>query len=660
MEVSILKIKHFFYRPIALMLAVIFFVFAPLGAYLDSRTGKMQSKAFVLELAAGYTIWEILSAYACALLGVVITVEVVDLYNSEFRGLACKKYFDTWQMNMAEFFVQFVTMFDSSYDLSDFPDLDLSDYDTIDNTAMIMDRYYQHLLDLEEPLIADPDMQDLIDMSLEAFLDQLGAMPDDAFSGGDDGGSGDDGDKDDSPSPVENGKARHEDNQALCNYLNYIIHCFEANSTFYQPGNFFSPGDDSTIILSAYTINMLVQYALTDYSGIKLASLPSEVFYTSLNDGAGYYTCRGGGVYEITDLVTGYSVTLDLTKYSHRYAFAISQYNQDTVYVGTYRSFTIFICDTVTDKLVSQMDIIDPSTLNPIQPTFTINYKDEFRDFLDSVLGVYYYHGVEDAPARLDSLIGSEHIEDGDYKSACKRYDKDIRLEYAFPRLVVHVERLSATHNYINKNGTSAYTVMTIPSIFDGIPMIPIDAKESFGKIEPLSYRVDASTAVDVFNKSITVTSDDAIQVVESVSAGTVPPTIGVLTPDIVVTDSSTVVPDISDTPLVPDVPVTPVDPGGSDVSGNPDMDSMKTPVGITDKFPFCVPFDLIDCVKVWNVQPKKPVFEIPFEVKSLGIKEIIVVDLTVFDSVTSFLRFLILLSYIAFLVVLTRNIVKG
>lgn len=84
----------------------------------------------------------------------------------------------------------------------------------------------------------------------------------------------------------------------------------------------------------------------------------------------------------------------------------------------------------------------------------------------------------------------------------------------------------------------------------------------------------------------------------------------------------------------------------------------------ISDKFPFCIPFDLIDCIKVLESKSIPPRWEIPFIV-DLGFasaNESVVIDLSTEDwqPLVKIVRGFILLFYIFGLVLLTRNLIKG
>ena len=70
------------------------------------------------------------------------------------------------------------------------------------------------------------------------------------------------------------------------------------------------------------------------------------------------------------------------------------------------------------------------------------------------------------------------------------------------------------------------------------------------------------------------------------------------------------------------------------------------------DKFPFCLAKDVGDIISVFDVDPKAPVFKIPF------VSEELTFDLTEFELWFDIMRFFILIGFIISLIVLTRGII--
>ena len=91
----------------------------------------------------------------------------------------------------------------------------------------------------------------------------------------------------------------------------------------------------------------------------------------------------------------------------------------------------------------------------------------------------------------------------------------------------------------------------------------------------------------------------------------------------------------------------------------DPEPDEFFTE-GLSDKFPFCIPFDLIEFIEVLNADPETPHFEIPIKLDKPHIEYTMVIDLGLFDGIASLLRKLELLVFCVGLILLTRNIIKG
>ena len=80
----------------------------------------------------------------------------------------------------------------------------------------------------------------------------------------------------------------------------------------------------------------------------------------------------------------------------------------------------------------------------------------------------------------------------------------------------------------------------------------------------------------------------------------------------------------------------------------------------MASKFPFCIPFDLINAIKVLAADAEAPHFEIPIVNERLGIDESIVVDFEKFESVALICRWTEVVGFIIMLVNRTRGLIKG
>ena len=94
------------------------------------------------------------------------------------------------------------------------------------------------------------------------------------------------------------------------------------------------------------------------------------------------------------------------------------------------------------------------------------------------------------------------------------------------------------------------------------------------------------------------------------------------------------------------------------------DPDKVKTPQ-LLKKFPFCVPWDVVDLISAFSAEKKAPIFKMPFKLNSrqsnkINIDENIIVDFSKYEKLASICRWFFRLMFIAGLVILTRYIVKG
>ena len=94
-------------------------------------------------------------------------------------------------------------------------------------------------------------------------------------------------------------------------------------------------------------------------------------------------------------------------------------------------------------------------------------------------------------------------------------------------------------------------------------------------------------------------------------------------------------------------------------VIGTPDS-SVTVDSIIVDKFPFCIPYDLISCVTVLKAEAAPPVWKVPFVIDSINFRYEITIDLTEWTMVVAVIRGFLLLMFIVGLVVLTRSLIRG
>lgn len=124
-------------------------------------------------------------------------------------------------------------------------------------------------------------------------------------------------------------------------------------------------------------------------------------------------------------------------------------------------------------------------------------------------------------------------------------------------------------------------------------------------------------------------------------------PVISTLTPDMVIVDDVVI-----DPPIVVDPPVV-----------VPDLDFgdwILDGAGISDKFPFCVPFDLVYLVKGLNASPVAPKFTVPVNFGFVGVEEEFVFDFAEWEKPITVIRWGILLSWTVGLILLSRKVIRA
>ena len=100
------------------------------------------------------------------------------------------------------------------------------------------------------------------------------------------------------------------------------------------------------------------------------------------------------------------------------------------------------------------------------------------------------------------------------------------------------------------------------------------------------------------------------------------------------------------------------LEPGDTDE----DVENMKLPTSIADKFPFCIPFDVIYLVKAMNASSEVPRFELPFKIhyQNINYEHTFIVDMTEWDTAVKILRTMLDLLFIAQLISTTRELIRG
>lgn len=113
----------------------------------------------------------------------------------------------------------------------------------------------------------------------------------------------------------------------------------------------------------------------------------------------------------------------------------------------------------------------------------------------------------------------------------------------------------------------------------------------------------------------------------------------------------------VTDVPYEKDATDAP--PADTDVTLNDSLADYKTE-GLTSLFPFCIPFDLINCIRLLVATGEAPCWVFPFKVPMLGLEETITIDLAKWDSVAAICRSVETLLFIGLLISRTREMIRG
>lgn len=105
--------------------------------------------------------------------------------------------------------------------------------------------------------------------------------------------------------------------------------------------------------------------------------------------------------------------------------------------------------------------------------------------------------------------------------------------------------------------------------------------------------------------------------------------------------------PDNPDKPVIPDNPDNPT-------NNDTFLADLK------HLFPFCIPFDLVDCFKLFNAEPVTPRVEFPVHFGIINYDHTFVIDLKDFDKAAVVCRSTFLIIYMTGLILATRALIKG
>lgn len=99
----------------------------------------------------------------------------------------------------------------------------------------------------------------------------------------------------------------------------------------------------------------------------------------------------------------------------------------------------------------------------------------------------------------------------------------------------------------------------------------------------------------------------------------------------------------------------------GTDPDLDPDSPFKPVPAkGIQDKFPFCIPFDLVDAFELFVAEPETPVWKFSFNIPEINRTVEFEIDLSMFDDLARLTRLLLMAAFIIALIVGTRSLISN
>ncbi len=118
--------------------------------------------------------------------------------------------------------------------------------------------------------------------------------------------------------------------------------------------------------------------------------------------------------------------------------------------------------------------------------------------------------------------------------------------------------------------------------------------------------------------------------------------------------------PDPSPEPNPNPDPSNPDNGSDGDSSGDSDIDKGSFVRDLRTLFPFCIPFDLIDCIRLFNAEPVTPKVELPIHFPIVNVDYTFTIDLKDFDGVAKICRSMFMILFIIGLVLATRPLIRG
>lgn len=118
--------------------------------------------------------------------------------------------------------------------------------------------------------------------------------------------------------------------------------------------------------------------------------------------------------------------------------------------------------------------------------------------------------------------------------------------------------------------------------------------------------------------------------------------------------------PDTSTDPEPEPSPKPNPDTPDEDKKNDTDVDKGSFTRDLKALFPFCIPFDLVDCFRLFNSKPETPCVKFPIHFGIVDKDYTFVIDLKDFDNVALVCRSMFLILFIVGLVLATRSLIRG
>ncbi len=99
---------------------------------------------------------------------------------------------------------------------------------------------------------------------------------------------------------------------------------------------------------------------------------------------------------------------------------------------------------------------------------------------------------------------------------------------------------------------------------------------------------------------------------------------------------------------------------GGTDTDNPDNTDKSNFTRDLRLVFPFCIPFDLVDCIRLFSAEPETPKIDFPIHFPIVNVDYTFTIDLKDFDGVAKICRSMFLIMFIIGLVFATRPLIRG